>query len=144
MRCSCHLLNPDKTPKNPVVFCHGLLGFDYLGPASLPPLQISHWRGIREVLEANGVEVLITRVAATASIADRAATLEKAIAEKYPGREINLIGHSMGGLDCRYLVSKLSPTAFKPVSVTTISTPHRGSPFADYVIDNVIGREFRL
>lgn len=25
--------------------------------------------------------------------------------------------------------------------MTTISTPHRGSPFADYVIDNVIGRE---
>lgn len=27
----------DATPKNPLVFCHGLLGFDYLGPASLPP-----------------------------------------------------------------------------------------------------------
>ena len=27
----------DRTPKNPIVFCHGLLGFDYLGPASLPP-----------------------------------------------------------------------------------------------------------
>jgi hypothetical protein len=27
----------DRTPKNPLVFCHGLLGFDYIGPASLPP-----------------------------------------------------------------------------------------------------------
>ncbi|WVO20533.1 uncharacterized protein IAS62_001830 [Cryptococcus decagattii] len=51
-----------RSPKHPVVFCHGLLGFDYLGPASMPPLQISHWRGIREVLESNGVEVLIARL----------------------------------------------------------------------------------
>ena len=78
-----------------MVFCHGLLGFDYLGPTSLPPLQISHWRGIREVLESNGVDVLITRVPATASIADRAAILAETIAEKYEGQEVNLIGHSM-------------------------------------------------
>lgn len=88
----------DRTPKYPLVFCHGLLGFDYIGPTSLPPLQISHWRGIREVLESNGVEVLITRVPATASIADRAAILDEVISEKYEGRKINLIGHSMVSL----------------------------------------------
>lgn len=93
------------------------------------------------MLESNGVEVLIARVPATASIADRAATLEQLIGEKYPGREVNLVGHSMGGLDCRYLISQIQPKTFTPVSLTTISTPHRGSPFADYVIDNVIGRE---
>ncbi|EIW68895.1 hypothetical protein TREMEDRAFT_68852 [Tremella mesenterica DSM 1558] len=130
-----------KTPKYPLVFCHGLLGFDYIGPASLPPLQISHWRGIREVLEANGCDVLITRVPATSSIKDRAAILEEAISERYPHQKINLIGHSMGGLDCRFLVSEFPNKRFTPVSLTTISTPHRGSPFADYVIDNVIGRE---
>lgn len=130
-----------RTPKNPIVFCHGLLGFDYVGPASLPSLQISHWRGIREVLEANGAEVLIGRVPATGSIQERASILEELIAEKYPGREVNLIGHSMGGLDCRYLISQYGSKRFRPVSLTTISTPHRGSPFADYVIDNVIGRE---
>ncbi|WVW79990.1 hypothetical protein I302_101963 [Kwoniella bestiolae CBS 10118] len=130
-----------KSPQNPVVFCHGLLGFDYLGPANLPTLQISHWRGIREVLESNGAEVLIARVPATSSIKDRAKILEEVISEKFPGREVNLIGHSMGGLDCRYLISELKPKAFRPISLTTISTPHRGSPFADYVIDNVIGRD---
>ncbi|OCF74844.1 triacylglycerol lipase [Kwoniella mangroviensis CBS 8886] len=132
-----------KSPQNPIVFCHGLLGFDYLGKLLLhqPPLQISHWRGIREVLESNGTEVLIARVPATSSIKDRAKILEEVISEKYPGREVNLIGHSMGGLDCRYLISELKPKAFRPISLTTISTPHRGSPFADYVIDNVIGRD---
>ena len=47
-----------------------------------------------------------------------------------------------GGLDCRYLVGELKPTKFKVISVTTISTPHRGSPFADYLIDNIVGREW--
>lgn len=60
-----------------------------------PSLQISHWRGIREVLESNGVELLIARVPATSSIKERASILEEAIAEKYAGREVNLIGHSM-------------------------------------------------
>ncbi|GHJ89783.1 hypothetical protein NliqN6_6185 [Naganishia liquefaciens] len=129
------------TPKNPLVFCHGLLGFDYLGPASLPPLQISHWRGIREVLEANGCEVMITRVPATSSTKVRSEILMAAIEEKYPGREVNLIGHSMGGIDGRYMISKLKPDKFKVCSLSTISTPHRGSPFADYVIDNIIGRD---
>ncbi|KAK8861419.1 hypothetical protein IAR55_002238 [Kwoniella newhampshirensis] len=130
-----------RSPRNPIVFCHGLLGFDVLGPQSLPTLQISHWRGIREVLESNGVEVLIARVPATSSIKDRATILEEFITEKYPGREVNLVGHSMGGLDCRYLISELKPKGFHPISLTTISTPHRGSPFADYVIDNWIGRD---
>jgi hypothetical protein len=31
------LIITDRTPKYPLVFCHGLLGFDYIGPASLPP-----------------------------------------------------------------------------------------------------------
>lgn len=46
----------------------------------------------------------------------------------------------MGGLDCRYLVSQLSPCTFKVLSVTTISSPHRGSTFANHFIDT-IGRE---
>ena len=61
----------------------------------MAPLQISHWRGIKEVLEENAVEVLITRVPATSSVHDRARVLEEKITETYPGREVHLIGHSM-------------------------------------------------
>jgi triacylglycerol lipase len=79
----------DLRPRNPVVFCHGLLGFDSvtLG-ATFAPLQITHWRGIKEVLEENGVEVLITKVPATSRVDERAKVLE----EKYPGRKVHLIG----------------------------------------------------
>jgi triacylglycerol lipase len=91
-------INPplDRSPKNPIVFCHGLLGFDTvsIGP-SIAPVQVTHWRGIKEVLEANGIEVLITRVPATSSPVDRAKVLEKKISEVYEGRSVHLIGHSM-------------------------------------------------
>lgn len=122
-----------RSPKAPVVFCHGLLGFDTVtvGP-SLAPLQVAHWRGIKEALEANDCEVLITRVPATSSPVERAKVLEKKISEVYPGRAVHLIGHSMGGLDCRYLTTHLTQRKFSVISITTIATPHRGSSFADH------------
>lgn len=127
-----------RSPKNPVVFCHGLLGFDSvtIGPA-IAPVQVSHWRGITEVLEANGTQVLITRVPATSSPADRAKVLEQKISQVYPGRSIHLIGHSMGGLDCRYLTTHLTDRTFSVLSITTIATPHRGSSFADHFLATI-------
>ncbi|KAJ7630758.1 Alpha/Beta hydrolase protein [Roridomyces roridus] len=126
------------SPKNPVVFCHGLLGFDSvtIGPA-IAPMQVTHWRGIKEVLEANGTEVLITRVPATSSPVDRAKVLEEKISSVYPGRSVHLIGHSMGGLDCRYLTTHLTRRKFKVLSITTIATPHAGSSFADVFLETV-------
>jgi triacylglycerol lipase len=83
----------DLSPSNPVVFCHGLLGFDSvtIGPA-IAPLEVSHWRGIKEVLEQNGTQVLITRVPATSSPVDRAKVLEQKVSAVYPGRDVHLIG----------------------------------------------------
>lgn len=42
-------------------------GFDTIGPAAIRPLQFSYWVGVKEALEAIGVEVLIARVPASAS-----------------------------------------------------------------------------
>jgi triacylglycerol lipase len=96
-----HILNRDidRAPKNPIVFCHGLLGFDSLklGPAVIP-VQVNYWRGILEVLEANGVEVLITRVPATSSVPDRAKVLEEKISSVFPGRSVHLIGEKQNAI----------------------------------------------
>ncbi|MEM1126974.1 MAG: alpha/beta fold hydrolase [Bacteroidota bacterium] len=46
---------------------------------------------------------------------------------------VHLIAHSMGGLDARYLIAKLGYQDHV-ASLTTISTPHRGSPLADLVL----------
>ncbi|KXN86787.1 Lipase 2 [Leucoagaricus sp. SymC.cos] len=118
-----------KSTINPVVFCHGLLGFDSvtIGPA-IAPVQVTHWRGIKEVLEQNGTEVLITRVPATSSYVDRAKVLEERISQVYPGK---------GGLDCRYLTTHLKQRKFNILSITTIATPHRGSSFADHFLKTV-------
>jgi hypothetical protein len=83
----------DRPTKHPIVFCHGLMGFDMLsiGP-SIAPLQIAHWRGIREALEAIGIEVLMARVPATSAPAERAQVLAQAIAERFTGKKVHLIG----------------------------------------------------
>lgn len=53
--------------------------------------------------------------------------------------KVNLIAHSMGGLDSRYLISKLKHNNYQVVSLTTISTPHHGSECANFIVD-VIGK----
>lgn len=127
-------------PRLPVVFVHGLFGFSELKVSNL---SISYWRGAPEALEANGCEVLICHLPTAASIQERAAALKAEVEERFAGREVNLIAHSMGGLDCRYLISRLSHGrarfTFKVASLTTITTPHRGSSFADYMLEKVVG-----
>ncbi|KAI5843970.1 triacylglycerol lipase [Morchella snyderi] len=129
-----------RTPKNPIVLCHGLLGFNELRLAGQMLPRIAYWRGITEVLTANGVEVITTSVPASGSIEVRAKALAAGIEDKLKGRSINLIGHSMGGIDARYMISALKPTNLKVLSLTTVATPHRGSSFADYMLD-LIGKE---
>lgn len=48
---------------------------------------------------------------------------------RYKGK-FHLIGHSMGGLDARVVASRWPE---RVASVTTLCTPHRGSPVADWV-----------
>ena len=50
-----------------------------------------------------------------------------------PNEAVHLIAHSMGGLDSRFAVSRLGMSD-RVLSLTTIATPHRGSPFADWGI----------
>src|SRR5205814_1408651 len=48
-----------------------------------------------------------------------------------PAGPVHVIGHSMGGLDARFMVAKLGMET-RVLSLTTVGTPHRGSPFADW------------
>jgi triacylglycerol lipase len=116
-------------PKNPIVLCHGLLGFDSLYGI------VNYWNEIPETLRAAGADVYVATVSPTSSTEARAEELVQQISKEYPGRSVHLIGHSMGGLDCRHLVAHLMHKAnFKVLSVSTIATPHHGSPAADVVV----------
>ncbi|KAG8736760.1 hypothetical protein FRC10_008972 [Ceratobasidium sp. 414] len=115
-------------PTHPIILCHGLFGFNTIGGI------VDYWNDIPEALRGAGADVFVAEVPATSAVETRAARLKEQIVAKYRGRSVHLIGHSMGGLDCRYLVSHLlNDEAFNVVSVTTIATPHRGSPAADII-----------
>lgn len=81
------------------------------------------------------------------SIKQRAHVLNESL-ERTPGlanRDINLLAHSMGGLDARYLLTKLRPTAYHPRALVTMSTPHRGSEFMSWCRANIgIGTDFDI
>lgn len=52
-----------------------------------------------------------------------------------PGGPIHIVAHSMGGLDARYLLQQnLSGLTGRIASLSTIGTPHRGSPIADLIV----------
>lgn len=164
-----------KPPKNPIVFCHGLSGFDKL--ILIPSvfhltnlisnsivhnmaenfmqddedksdnkytnlLEIEYWIGVKKFLQSKGCTVITTKVPGFGSIEERAMALDaqlqkevKKIESKDKRHSLNLIAHSMGGLDCRYLICNIKNRNYDILSLTTISTPHRGSEMADYVVD---------
>ncbi|KAF9937791.1 hypothetical protein BGZ67_000887 [Mortierella alpina] len=124
-------------PRNPVVLCHGLFGFDKMGPETIPHLQIHYWSGVQKALTKLGAKVVVARVPRTGSIRKRAEELHKMLSLTMAGMPVNFVAHSMGGLDCRYLISHIQDKTYEVQSLTTLSTPHRGSPVMDWFRDNV-------
>ncbi|THH27656.1 hypothetical protein EUX98_g6536 [Antrodiella citrinella] len=129
------LLDPIRKPRHPIVLCHGLYGFDVRGPAIF---RTHYWANVLNVLRQKvGADVIVTGVPGTGSIASRSESLDRLLQNRVAGRAVNFMAHSMGGLDCRHLISHIKPTDYTPVSLTTIGTPHRGSPFMDWCTNNL-------
>ncbi|KAI0310018.1 hypothetical protein OF83DRAFT_924487 [Amylostereum chailletii] len=74
----------------------------------------------------------MTSVPRTGSISERAAELNRFLQQRAHGRGVNLMAHSMGGLDGRHLITHIQPMEYTPLSLTTFATPHRGSAFMDW------------
>lgn len=110
----------------PIVLVHGWLGFDTV---ALAGLRQSYFRGVRERLEAHGHTVHVVRVAPLSSIKRRAGQLAAQL-DQLALEKANLVAHSMGGLDARYAIAHLG-VASKVASLTTVGTPHRGTPLAE-------------
>ncbi|CAD6499563.1 BgTH12-03674 [Blumeria graminis f. sp. triticale] len=123
------------TPGNPIVLAHGFLGFGVLqiGYEWMP--RIHYWRGIADALRANGTEVITPSVPPSGSIEERAEMLSEQIAKQAQGKSVNIIAHSMGGLDARYMISHLKPKNVTVLSLTTIASPHHGTTLADTIFD---------
>ncbi|KAF4468415.1 hypothetical protein FALBO_4707 [Fusarium albosuccineum] len=126
------------TPKYPIVLAHGLFGFAELRLGSYLP-AVQYWHGIRDALTAQGATVLTPAVPPSSSIADRAAALRTALESHAPAPEaVTIIAHSMGGLDARYMLAHLAPLPIRVAALVTVATPHRGSAFADYLLDEQV------
>lgn len=132
--------NPHYRPtKFPIILCHGLFGYNKLGPSSLPRLQVHYWRGILEALKDLGCDVYAPKVGTTSSLKTRANELKLFLDHLSKERgytQFNLVAHSMGGLDSRYMISHLPSSQYNIASLTTIATPHRGSSFMDFLREN--------
>jgi triacylglycerol lipase len=119
----------ERGPPLPVVLVHGLFGFDRIG---VPGARFDYFRGIAKHLEALGCHAHAVRLPAAASVPDRARELVAAIAA-LPHERIDLIAHSLGGLDARYALTHLG-LARRVRSLVTVGTPHRGTPLADLAL----------
>jgi triacylglycerol lipase len=120
--------------RTPVVLVHGLAG---RGQVRLGGLVVSeYFPGISQSLAAAGNRVLIPNLPPTAGVADRAAFLKQFIERESPDEPVHLIAHSMGGLDSRYMISRLGMSD-RVLTLTTLGTPHRGTSFADWGVSRL-------
>ena len=122
----------------PIVLHHGLMGFTNLVAGSA---AFSYFRGIDRAISARGYPVIVPRVHPTAGIATRARQLKETILRQldimgHAHEKVVIIGHSMGGLDARYMISRLGMDD-RVEALLTVTTPHRGSPYADWCVRNI-------
>src|SRR5205085_5173568 len=88
-----------------------------------------YFRKITDGLRGAGTQFHTPRVPPTASVSVRAERLRELV-DELPGERVNVIAHSMGGLDARYAISRLGLSE-RVLSLVTVGTPHFGTPLAD-------------
>ena len=110
----------------PIVLMHGMGGSDGFLDV------IDYFYEVPEALETAGYPVAVPVVDAFDTVADRAAQWQAnldSLEALGVGRRFNLIAHSQGGLDARYLTGALLDG--RVASVITVGSPHHGSAVAD-------------
>jgi len=119
--------------KYPVVMVHGIAAHDRKS-------LINFWGRIPETLRNNRAVVFLGNTDAWGSIESNAAilksTIDKVLLET-KSEKVNIIAHSKGGIDSRYLIWKYD-YGDKIASLTTISTPHHGAELADLLFSGKI------
>jgi triacylglycerol lipase len=125
----------ERGPPLPVVLIHGLYGFDRIG---VPGARFEYFRGIAAHLETLGCHAHAVKLPRALSVPARAEQLARLI-EALPHDRIDLIAHSLGGLDARYALAHLG-LARRVRALVTIGTPHHGTPLADLVLQGPLGR----
>jgi len=127
----------DTTPdtpgtKYPIVLMHGFFGWGDLG-------AFSYFAGVVDDLTAKGYTVIEPAVSPVNSMEERAGEwVEKINAAYGPNKKINIIAHSQGGLDARYMISTLG-WGDRVGALVTVATPHQGTGLSDVVMGVIPG-----
>ena len=124
--------------KYPVVLAHGILAHDRKS-------LIDFWGRIPEVLRSHGIKVFFGNIDAWGDYKSNALLLKEnidRILSETKTEKVNIIAHSKGGIDSRYLIWK-HDFGDKVASLTTICTPHHGAEIADLIYkQKIIHKEF--
>ncbi len=115
--------------KYPVLLCHGYGSMTMLMKPA--PMHDSCMR-----LRSYGVHAFAPNIVPYARIEIRAEQWQERILqlkEQYGYTKFNVIAHSMGGLDMRYVIHN-TDISESVASLTTIATPHRGTSLAEIVL----------
>ncbi|MEX0993973.1 MAG: alpha/beta fold hydrolase [Balneolaceae bacterium] len=115
---------------HPILLCHG-----YGGITSI--IKPSPLYEVCMLLREHGILAFAPNIVPYAKIETRAEQWVNRIedlVEKYNFEKLNLIAHSMGGLDLRYALTH-TDVSNHIASITTVATPHRGTSLAEFVLD---------
>jgi triacylglycerol lipase len=116
-------------------------GGDWQNPGTRFPIVFMHGFGdsgdseyfqlIAQSLRSRGFVVYLPTVSPVNSMETRAAQWAEQIDELVgPDAKVNMIAHSQGGLDARYMISTLG-WGGRVGALATLSTPHYGSAWCD-------------
>lgn len=116
---------PRASTKFPIVLLHGF--------NSAPGGGMSFSDAVKDGMRADGDLVFEVTAPPFQSPAERAKAIAPQLEEilkKTGAAKLNLIAHSLGGLDARYLISSMG-WADRIASLSTVGTPHHGTHTAD-------------
>ena len=116
--------------KYPIVFVHGMGGFDSI-------LGYDYFYGIEDRLQALGFDTYVASLNPLATPPARAQQLKQQI-QSWTSGKVNIIAHSQGTIDARYMISRLG-MAGQVASYTSIAGPHHGSRLADVALGLIPG-----
>ncbi|PNK59441.1 esterase/lipase family protein [Psychrobacter sp. FDAARGOS_221] len=126
-----HPDNDATATQYPVVLVHGLGGFNEVFGI------VNYFNGIPEALMQGGTDVYVTKTSSMQDAEYRGEQLlqqVKTITAVTGKPKVNLIGHSLGGIDIRY-VAEVAPEYV--ASVTAVASPEQGSKMADWLLSVV-------
>lgn len=117
----------ERKTKYPILLIHGV--------AVKESAVVRSFGRIGKILREAGHRVYFADTDGFGTIEGNAAQLKEQIARilaEEGAEKINLIAHSKGGLDAKYMISRLE-MADRVASLTTLSTPHKGSDVATWL-----------